>query len=596
MALPKRNEIPEEDTWNLKAMYPSSDAWEKDINEVSALVDKVVGFQGTILKSSSNLYEFYKAYDQMERLLDKVCLYAMMICDTDTTNQEYQRMRSRVEKMMEGISTKLSFINAEMLSSPYSLVQKYIEEDSRLQEFAFDLEKTFRYQEHTLSKREEELIAKAANALGTGDDVFYNFNNADIFLGNILDENGEEVELTNSNYTKFMNSKDRRVRKDAFQAMYHYYQSFKNTISAAYKGQIKEDFFISNVRNYSSPLEMSLYSDKIDTKVYRNLIETIHNHLEDMYDYMLLRKKALGLEEMHMYDIYVDMVEESIDDIPFEEGKRIVFEALKPLGDTYLKDLEKAFQERWIDKFPNVGKKSGAYSWGSYDTYPYVLLNYNGTMDSVSTMAHELGHSMHSYYSNQNQNSSNASYPIFLAEIASTVNEVLVNDYLYQHAKTKQEKILYLTEFLEKVRTTIYRQTMFAEFEMMIHDKYEKDIPITEEELSSTYYELNQKYYGDNVISDPEIRYEWLRIPHFYTPFYVYKYATGLSSAIAIASDILKGKEGAAEAYLNFLSSGGSDYPLNILKKVGVDMTTKEPIEKAIEMFHQKLEELKELI
>ena len=596
MALPKRNEIPEEDTWNLKAMYPSSDAWEKDINEVSALVDKVVGFQGTILKSSSNLYEFYKAYDQMERLLDKVCLYAMMICDTDTTNQEYQRLRSRVEKMMEGISTKLSFINAEMLSSPYSLVQKYIEEDSRLQEFAFDLEKTFRYQEHTLSKREEELIAKAANALGTGDDVFYNFNNADIFLGNILDENGEEVELTNSNYTKFMNSKDRRVRKDAFQAMYHYYQSFKNTISAAYKGQIKEDFFISNVRNYSSPLEMSLYSDKIDTKVYRNLIETIHNHLEDMYDYMLLRKKALGLEEMHMYDIYVDMVEESIDDIPFEEGKRIVFEALKPLGDTYLKDLEKAFQERWIDKFPNVGKKSGAYSWGSYDTYPYVLLNYNGTMDSVSTMAHELGHSMHSYYSNQNQNSSNASYPIFLAEIASTVNEVLVNDYLYQHAKTKQEKILYLTEFLEKVRTTIYRQTMFAEFEMMIHDKYEKDIPITEEELSSTYYELNQKYYGDNVISDPEIRYEWLRIPHFYTPFYVYKYATGLSSAIAIASDILKGKEGAAEAYLNFLSSGGSDYPLNILKKVGVDMTTKEPIEKAIEMFHQKLEELKELI
>ena len=267
----------------------------------------------------------------------------------------------------------------------------------------------------------------------------------------------------------------------------------------------------------------------------------------------------------------------------------------KHLGD-YLHDLEKAFSERWIDKFPSVGKKSGAYSWGSYDTYPYLLLNYNGTVDSVSTMGHELGHSMHSYYSNKYQNSINCNYPIFLAEIASTVNEVLINDYLYKQAKTKDEKILYLTEFLEKVRTTIYRQTMFAEFEMIMHDKYEKNIPITEEELSNTYYELNKLYYGNNVVSDNAIRYDWLRIPHFYTPFYVYKYATGLSAAIAIASDILNGKEGAQKAYLEFLSSGGSDYPLSILKKTGVDMTTKEPIEKAIEMFKDKLEELKKLI
>ncbi len=353
---------------------------------------------------------------------------------------------------------------------------------------------------------------------------------------------------------------------------------------------------MSDIRKYPNPLEMSLYYDSIDSSVYKNLIQTVHDNMNVMYDYMALRKKVLGLDEMHMYDVYVDIVDATPSDIPFEEGKKILFEALRPLGDTYLSDLQKAFDERWIDKYPNVGKKSGAYSWGSYDTYPYLLLNYNGTVDSVSTMGHELGHSMHSYYSNKYQNSMNANYPIFLAEIASTVNEVLINDYLYKNAKTKQEKMLYLTEFLDKVRTTIYRQTMFAEFEMIMHDKYEQNIPITEEELSSTYYDLNKLYYGDNMISDDLIRYEWLRIPHFYTPFYVYKYATGLSSAIAIASDILKGKEGAKEAYLEFLRSGCSDYPLNILKKAGVDMTTPEPISKAITMFEEKLKELQELI
>ena len=592
MALVKREEVKKEDTWNLEAMYSSKENWEKDIEKVLKLAQEVEAFKGHIMESSSTLYDFYVAYDKMSRLSEVVYLYAKMSCDTDTTNQEYQRMKSRVEKMMEDISTKLSFISSEMLAVPYEKVLAYIHENAKLEEFAFDLEKTFRYQDHTLSELEEEIIAKATNAFGTGDDVFYNFDNADINLGTIIDENGKEVELTNSNYTKYMNSRDRKVRESAFHAMYHYFGSFKNTISAAYKGQLKEDFFLSNVRKYKNPLAMSLYHDNIDLSVYHTLIDTVHERMKDMYDYMAVRKKALGLDEMHMWDVYVDIADATPEDIPFEEGKNILFEALKPLGETYLKDLEKAFEERWIDKFPNVGKKSGAYSWGSYDTYPYLLLNYNGTVDSVSTMAHELGHSMHSYYSNKYQNSTNANYPIFLAEIASTVNEVLVNDYLYKRAKTKEEKILYLTEFLEKVRTTIYRQTMFAEFEMMMHDKYEQNIPITEEELSSTYYELNKYYYGENMVSDEEIRYEWLRIPHFYTPFYVYKYATGLSSAIAIASDILNGKEGAQEAYLEFLSSGGSDYPLSILKKAGVDMTTKEPIEKAIDMFQGKPEEL----
>lgn len=596
MTLKNRCDVDELDTWDLTKMFSTVEEWEKNLKEVYKLVDNVLAYKGHIMDNSTTLYEFYQAYDKMNRLSDKVYLYAKMQCDTDTSNSEYQARKAKVDKLFEDITTKLSFCTPEILSSDYELVLKYISENDLLKDFKFDLEKMFRYKEHTLNSNEEEIVANACNAFGTGSEVFYNFDNADIKLGSITNEDGELEEVTNSNYIKLMNSRNREVRKSAFSAMYEYFKKFKNTISAAYLGQIKEDFFISNIRKYKSPLEMSLYNDDISINVYHNLIESVHESMPSMYKYMEIRKKALGLDEMHMYDIYVDIISEQPKDIPFEEGKKILFQALKPLGDEYLKDLDKAFTERWIDKYPNVGKKSGAYSWGSYDTYPYLLLNYDNTTDSVSTMGHELGHSMHSYYSNKYQNSFNCSYPIFLAEIASTVNEVLINDYLYKNATTKEEKILYLTEFLDKVRTTIFRQTMFAEFEMLIHDKYQNGVPITEQELSDTYYNLNKLYYGDNVISDDDIRYEWSRIPHFYTPFYVYKYATGLSSAIAIASDILAGKDGAKEAYLEFLKSGGSDYPLNILKRVNVDMTTKDPILKAIKMFDEKLEELQKLV
>lgn len=596
MAIKNRCDIKTEDTWDLTKMFSSVEEWERALEEVPKLVDDVVAYKGRIMESSETLYNFYMSYDKMNRLSDKVYLYAKMECDTDTTDSNYKARKAKVEKLYEDVITKLSFCTPEILKADYALVLKYIEENEKLNEFKFDLEKTFRYKEHTLSETEEELITKACNALGTGHEVFYNFDNADIKLGMIKDEDGNEIEVTNSNYGKLMNSRNREVRKSAFEAMYNYFKSFKNTISAAYIGQIKEDFFISDIRKYKNPLVHSLYNDDINETVYHNLIESIHDGLPSMYKYMEIRKKALKLDEMHMYDIYVDIISERAKDIPFEQGKKMVFDALSPLGEQYLNDLEKAFTERWIDKYPSVGKKSGAYSWGCYDTYPYLLLNYDNTTDSVSTMAHELGHSMHSYYSNKYQNSFNCNYPIFLAEIASTVNEVLLNDYLYKKASTKEEKILYLTEFLDKVRTTIYRQTMFAEFEMLMHDKYEAGIPITEQELSDTYYELNKLYYGDNIISDDDIRYEWSRIPHFYTPFYVYKYATGLSAAIAIASDILEGNEETKNAYLEFLKSGGSDYPLSILKRVGVDMTTKTPIEKAIKMFDEKLEELQKLI
>lgn len=591
-----RDEVLEKDKWNLTKIFKNEEEFECEFNKINEYINKVLNYKGKILESSENLYNFYQAYETLSRVCDKLYMYAKLNCDTDTKCDEYKKMSLRVEKMYEDVLAKTSFIDSELLESDYDLVLKYIEENEKLKPYEISLQKLFRYKDHTLSEEEEKIITLATNAFGTGHDVFYNFDNADINLGEITDEDGNKVLLTNSNYIKYMNSKKREVREDAFNHMYTYFQNFKNTLAASYNGKIKENFFISEVKKFKDPLEASLFADNISKSVYTNLIDTIHDNMSLMYEYLKLRKKILNYDEMHMWDIYVDITNQNDKDIDFEEGKKIVLEALKPLGEEYVKDLLKAFDERWIDKYPTPGKKSGAYSWGTYDTYPYLLLNYNGTMDSVSTMIHELGHSMHSYYSNLNQTYFNSGYPIFLAEIASTVNEVLLNDYLYKNAKTKEEKKYYLVEFLDKVRTTIYRQTMFAEFEMLVHDKYSEGIPLTSKCLCDTYYELNKLYYGTEVVSDDLIRYEWSRIPHFYTSFYVYKYATGLVSAISIAYDILNNKEGAKENYLKFLSAGGSDYPLNILKGVNVFMDNKDAYNKAFKMFEEKLNELKDLV
>ena len=594
MEYKNRSEVPNEYRWDLSKMYKDNEAIEKDIDEVNSLTPKILEFKSHIMDSSKTLYDFLKLTEKQDRIITNLYVYSKMNLDVDTKDNKSKALKMKIEKIEEGLSEKYSFIEPEMLNTDYSKVLDYIKENKYLEEYRFYLETIFRLKEHTLSLEEEEICSKALNAMGNCSEVFSNINNSDINLGTIKDEDGNEVELTSSNYQIFMKSKNRDVRISAFNGMYNYYKSLKNTLASSLLGEIKESYFVTNVKKYNSTLERSLFYDNIDKSVYTNLIDTIHKNMNLMYDYMAVRKKLLNLDEMHMYDIYVDLVDNKSDNIPFEEGKKILFEALKPLGDKYLKDLNKAFEEHWIDIYPSSGKRSGAYSWGSYDSYPYLLLNYNDTADAVSTMGHELGHSMHSFYS-KSQNYVDSNYPIFLAEIASTVNEVLINDYMYKNAKTKEEKIFYLTDFLDSVRTTIYRQTMFAEFEMLMHDKEQKGIPLTEEEISNTYYDLNKLYYGDNVVSDDNIRYEWSRIPHFYTPFYVYKYATGLSSALSIASRILKGDTDTRDNYLTFLSSGGSDYPLNILKKVGVDMTTPKPIEEALSMFKEKLEELKRI-
>ena len=590
----QRKDISNDYKWNLNALLNEADVPNLK-KEVQNLLEELLKYKGQILKDSDTLYNFYQVYEKLDRILDKLYVYAHMNYDADTTCSKSQSLFMEIQKLLENVSEKLSFIAPEILSYDYDYVKELIEKDDRLKDYAFDLEKSFRNKPYTLSEKEEKIIALASNAMGVGSDVFNNIDNTDINLGVIKDENGIEVKLTNANYGKYIDGKDRNVRIAAFEAMHNYFKGLKNTIAASLKGNIKENFFSTKVRGFESPIKESLFEDNIDISVYDNLIETVHKNLDTMYEYLNIKKKALNLDEMHMYDIYVDIIDKNEEKISFEEGKKIIFEALKPLGEKYISDLNKAFLEKWIDIYPNVGKKSGAYSWGCYDSYPYLLLNYTDDMYSVSTMAHELGHSMHSYYSNQKQNYINHNYPIFLAEIASTTNEILLNDYLYRNAKTKEEKILYLTDLLEKIRTTIYRQTMFAEFERIMHDKEEKGVSLTEEEFSSTYYELNKLYYGDNVVSDDLIRYEWARIPHFYTSFYVYKYATGLSCAIKIAFDILNNKENAVDNYLDFLSSGGSDYPLNILKKTGIDMTKPDVINDALRIFKDKVEELKQL-
>lgn len=591
----ENNKIDNKYKWDLTKIIKDDNEFDKVYNEVLELGKSLSEYKGKIALNKDNFKSFLELDEKLDRLFTKLYIYANLYCDLDTTNEHGKVLKSKVEKLSEKVNDYTVFVTPELLSNDIDVYFKFIEEDKSLEKYRFEIEQIFRYKKHTLSIEEENIINQSSNALGVGSEVFYNLDNSDIRLGNIICD-GKEVELTNSNYIKFLSNKDRNVRIQAFQKLYEYFANHKNTLAACLKGNVKENWYISKVRGYKSPLSQSLYADSIDESVYTNLIDTVHKNLNLIYDFMEVRRKALNLDELHMYDIFVNLSNEIDKDIPFEEGKKIVLEALKPLGDKYINDLSHAFTDGWIDAYPSRGKKSGAYQWGCYDTTPYVLLNYENTVDDVSTMAHELGHAMHSYYSNENQDYIYSNYPIFLAEIASTVNEILLNEYLYRNATSREDKITYLVDFLDKVRTTIVRQTMFAEFEKIIHEKENEGVPLTSEKLCNIYYDLNKLYFGPNVVSDEEIKYEWSRIPHFYTSFYVYKYATGLSSAIALASNILDNKPNAKEAYLEFLSSGGKDYPLNILKKAGVDMTNPESIQISFDLFSKKLEELKTLL
>ncbi len=590
----QRSEINEEDKWDLTKIFKDEKEYNELYEKTIVIIGKIVQMKGRITERDKTLLEYLQLDEELDKCYKKICVYSYLSFYENLTDEKGKALVARVEKLTKRINEECSFASSELLKVSYDYIKSLVSQNDDLKKYEFELEKLFRYENHVLSEEEEKLISMAFNAFGTSQNAFRALNDSDSEFGSIIID-GKEVKITHSSYLILMQNNNREIRREAFEKLYNFYAQHKDTIAQLYKGQLREDVFVAKVRKFISPLEKALYSDDIDPDVYKNLIDTIHKKLYVLHNYLDYRRQFLGLDELHMYDMYVDLISGEEKTYTFEEGKDIILQAVEPLGEQYVKDLTKAFENRWIDKYPNDGKKSGAFQWGYYGIDPFVSINFNGTGKSIDTAAHELGHAMHTFYSNKKQEYIYSQYPIFLAEIASTVNQVLLKEYLINNAKTDEEKLFYITSLLDEFRSTLYRHTMFAEFEMVMHGKEQNEEIITMETLASTYYDLNKLYYGEDVVSDELIMYEWSRISLFYRPFYVYKYATGFSAALAIVSDILNGKEGAQERYLEFLSSGGSDYPLEILKKCGVDMTTSEPIEKATKIFEDKLSMAMEL-
>ena len=592
---PKRVEVKEEDKWNLESMYPTIEDWENDYNKVLELEKDLLKYKGHLLDNANTLYNYLKDSEELEIILENLIIYANMKSDEDTTNTKYIALQGKIENLEVKISEEFSFVTPELLEKEYSLIESFYKENELLKEYEFDLKDIYRFKDHTLSEKEERILSYLSNDLDYSNKTASIIRDSDIKFGKIKDENDEEVELTNNNYSIYIRSKNREVRKQAFQEMYKSYAQFKNTLATTWAGEVDSNIHVSKLRNYNSARERALFSGNIDVSVYDNLIDTVNKNMDVIYKYYDLKKEMLKLDELHLYDIYTDLIENNEEDYSYEEGKKLVIDALNILGEDYITNLKKAFSEKWIDKYPNIGKRGGAYSWGSYSSKPFVLLNYQNKLDDVSTLAHELGHSMHSFYSKKNNPYHCYNYRIFVAEVASTVNEMLLYKHMLKQTNKKEEKLVILNNLLELFKGTIYRQTMFAEFERDIYSKVENNEIITYDLLCDEYYKLNKKYFGDNVVVDEEIKYEWARIPHFYMNFYVYQYATGLSAAAAIVTDILNDKENAKENYLKFLTLGGSMYPIDELKVAGVDMTKPEVIEKAIKMFIDIIDEFKEV-
>ena len=590
-----RKDIDDKYKWNLTDLIKDDEEYQELVTKSYMLIGKIVDMKDELLKNSNNFLMYLKTDEELDKTVEKVYIYSHLYYQSDMNDAKGKIYKDSADKLLEEMNLKLSFIRPLLLNFDYETIKEYIKENKELEKYAFTLEKIFRYKKYTLSEKEEKIVALANNSLGTGENVFSAIDNVDIDLGYIKDESGKKVKLNNSNYTKYCSSKDRNVRKSAFKNMYDFFGKFINTIAECYIGSIKENTFNSKVRGYNSYLESSLYADNISVEFYKEFIADIHRFIPLLHKYMKVRSKYLGYKA-HLYDVYVDLGKNNNDNIPYEEGVKYVLDALKPLGDKYISDLSKSFTDGWIDVYPNLYKRSGAYQSEAYKVHPYVSINYENNLDSVSTLAHELGHAMHSYYSDKTLEYHDAQYPIFLAEIASTVNEVLIADYFSKKAKSDEEKIYYLSTFLDNVKATIFRQIMFAEFETKAYEMYENKETLTADILCNIYYDLNKEYFGKSIVVDEAIKYEWARIPHFYSPFYVYKYATGLVAALSIATSILKGDEEMKENYLKFLSSGGSDYPLEILKKCNIDLTDKKFIKNAFGIFKEKLEELEKLV
>jgi len=596
LGIPKRNEIPEEYKWKLEYIYASDDLWEADYQKVKEMADNLSSYKEIIGESAEGLLDCLNKSTGMIRLFEKTFVYAHMRSHEDSTNSFYQGLADRADSLEVTVYSANSFIEPGILAIPDEKLEAFLKKSEGLRFYKRFLDEIRRMKPYVLSASEEQILAMTGEIAQAPGTIFGMLNNADIKFPYIKDEKGNEVELTKGRYTQFMESNDRRVRKDAFDGLYSTYSKQKNTLAALLNANVKANIFSSRVRKYGSAREESLFADNIPEEVYDNLIKAVNDNMKLMHRYMKLRKKMMGLNELHMYDIYVPMIKEVRMEIPFEEAKDTVKEGLKVLGEDYVKNLENGFNSGWIDVYENKGKRSGAYSWGCYDSHPYVLLNHTDTLDHMFTIAHEMGHALHSYYSDSNQPYIYAQYKIFVAEVASTLNEVLLLNYLLKITSDKTKKMYLLNHFLEQFRTTLYRQTMFAEFEKIIHGKAEAGEALTAELLCSVYRDLNIRYYGPDVVVDDYLDMEWARIPHFYSSFYVYKYSTGFSAAVSISQQILNEGKPAVERYLKFLKSGASDYPIELLKIANVDISTKEPVNNALKLFESLLDQMEELV
>lgn len=594
--VPARQEIDQAYKWDLESVYGNYQDWEKDFARVTELAEKVKGFSGRLGEGATILADCLKLADEIMVLGSQVIVFANLRRDEDTGHSTHQAMADRAGSLGVALNTAGSFIEPEILGLEAGVIDGYLAAEPRLAEYRHYLDNVLRRKPHTLGAKEEQLLAMAREMDEAPYNIFSMLNNADLRFPEIHDEAGESVELSHGRFIKYMQSPDRRVRREAYEAMYNTFDKVKNTMAASLNSKIKGGMFFARSRDFASAQEAALFEDNVPVNVYSTVIDTVHDHLEPLHRYVSLKKRVLGLEEIGMHDIYAPLVAEAKLAVPFEAGKEMVLTALAPLGSDYVRDASKAFSEGWIDVFENKGKRSGAYSWGTYSTKPFMLLNYEDTLSSVSTLAHELGHSMHSFYSKTNQPPVTANYPIFLAEVASTLNEALLNDHLLKVTTDRQKRLYIMNEYLETIRGTVYRQTLFAEFEREIYARSEAGKPMTNEDYSALWLELNKKYYGPEIQVDELIGSEWARIPHFYYNFYVYKYVTGFAAATCLAQNVLAGDKEATGRYLEFLKSGGADYPLSILRRAGVDMEKPEPLVTTLHVFSDLLSQLEELL
>ncbi|MDP4181048.1 MAG: oligoendopeptidase F [Bacillota bacterium] len=595
-ALPKRSAIDAKYKWKLEDIYDSVEKWEEDFAEVKVLCGEIVKYSGSLGQSATKLQECLNLSDDMLSLTDNVYVYARMKRDEDNSDPVYQALTDRAAALSTEVYSAVSFIVPEIISIPEDVLSGYLSSNENLSVYRQVINEALRQKKHILSDKEEKIIAMSYDLASASKDIFTMFNNADIKFPYVKDEDGNEIELTKGRYIKLLESKDRGVRENSFHALYDTYKKQKNTLAATLASNVKSNRFYSSVRNYESALQASLDEDNIHVDVYNNLISTINSNLHLLHRYLKLRKRALKLDKLHMFDLYAPIVEQSNKNIAYKDALDTVINGLNPLGEEYIGLLKNAFESGWIDVFENEGKTSGAYSWGSYKSHPYVLLNFQGTTNDVFTIAHEMGHALHSYYTNKNQPYTYSQYKIFVAEVASTVNESLLMKFLLEKTTDKNEKAYLLNHYLEEFRGTIFRQVMFAEFEKIIHEKLENGEALTPQTFCTVYRELNLKYFGCEVEVDEDIDMEWARIPHFYSSFYVYKYATGFSAAASISQSILDEGKPAVDRYKEFLKSGSSDYPIELLKKAGVDLSTPKPVQDALDVFNKILAELEAII